>query len=1028
MSSFRNSLLGTTIVAGLISAGGALLPAQAFAQSPVAPQSIPSEEAAEPEQDATQVDEIVVVGSRIRRDTYNSPSPIQVITRDETTLAGYNSTTEALQGTAVTGGASQINNAYGGYVTDGGPGANTLSLRGLGAGRSLVLLNGRRVAPAGSRGSVGSADLNVLPSAMVQRVEVLRDGASSIYGSNAVAGVVNVITRQDIDGLELEVQGSAPAAGEGNSYRASAVYGASGDRWRGAISGEYYRREELTLRDRDFTRCPTDFRVNRATGARTDYIDPLTGQPKCFTIDNGGVTINTIATPYISDDGRFGTIARPGLTPAANAESGVFFNRFRPNAAVSTGVIGFEGVGGLEGDAATGLSLNIRDTFDDRMLNQSLISPVEVKTVFAQGSYDLQALGNATLYGEILGNRRESEQTGYRQLSLDYNYGSPLIPANLQFEESALPDQGTGNGQDVGIRAFIGFGNDRSEQTVDFWKGTAGIRGDFAIPGWRYDAYVSHSRSNSEYTFESFLTDRLTNSLDAVAAPAGTDPALVRNGLTCSVNIADPASGCIVAPALNTDTLSGDLPADFVNYVFVPVTGTTDYEETVVSAVIDGPLYALPAGDIAGVLGVEYRRASIDDTPPIDSQTGNLYNLTSATPTRGSDSVAEIFGEVEVPLLADQPFAHELTLGLSARYTNYDSYGGDSTYKVGVVYAPVDWVSLRATYGTSFRAPALFEQFLGGTSGFLPSTSDPCNEYGARDPSTNRYQNCQAEIGDPAFRATNGVTVITAGGAEQGLEAETSSNFTAGIILQPPLPERFGDFAFAVDYYNIEIENGVSRPGAGATLSACYDDPEFRSGGGLCNLIQARDPATGELTVFDSYTNISSQVVEGIDANLRYSRDVGPGRLVGNLQVTQYLSQASRTFETDPLDEFNGEIGTPEYSATADVSYAFGNWRARYGVEWLSSTDSYARVGFTDADLQDPTFDYVFDTPDYFLHNASLQYSRDDWTVTGGVRNLFDEEPPVISSQAYSLVGNAPLYSGYDYVGRTFFMNLSKRF
>lgn len=642
MRTYKTDLLGTTIVAGLLSGGILFAPAAAMAQSSMTTQDDP----VEAEESESQLDTIVVVGSRIRRDTYNSPSPVQVITREETTLAGYNSTTEALQGTAVTGGSSQINNAYGGFVTDGGPGANTLSLRGLGAGRSLVLLNGRRAAPAGSRGSVGSADLNVLPSAMVQRVEVLRDGASSIYGSDAVAGVVNVITRTDIDGLEIDFEGSAPSAGEGNSYRAAAVYGASGDRWNAAASAEYYRREELTLRDRAFTQCPTDFRVTRS-GTRNDYVDPLTGQPKCFPIDNGGVTINTIATPFISENGAFGTIARPGVTPATNAESGFFFNRFRPNAAVTTGVVGFEGVGGLEGDAQTGLSLNIRDTFDDKMLNQSLISPVEVKTVFGQISYDLRALGDATVYGELLGNSRESEQTGYRQLSLDYNYGSPLIPENLRFEESALPDQGTGNGQDVGIRAFIGFGNDRSSQTVDFWKGTAGIRGDFIRPGWRYDAYVSHTRSDLEYTFESFLTNRLTNSLDAVEAPAGINPALVRDGLTCRVNITDPNASCIVAPALNTNTLSGNLPNDFRNYVFVPVTGTTQYTETVVSAVIDGPLFALPAGEVSAVVGVEYRRAEIDDTPPIDSQNGNLYNLTSATPTRGSDSVAEIFAEFE---------------------------------------------------------------------------------------------------------------------------------------------------------------------------------------------------------------------------------------------------------------------------------------------------------------------------------------------------------------------------------------------
>ena len=151
--------------------------------------------------DAAAMEKITVTGSRIARDTFNSTSPVLVITRDETMMSGFNSTTAALQGTGVTAGGAQINNAFGGFVTDGGPGANTISLRGLGATRTLVLLNGRRVAPAGTRGSVGSADLNVFPTAVVDRIEVLKDGASSIYGSDAVAGVINVITKKNITGV-----------------------------------------------------------------------------------------------------------------------------------------------------------------------------------------------------------------------------------------------------------------------------------------------------------------------------------------------------------------------------------------------------------------------------------------------------------------------------------------------------------------------------------------------------------------------------------------------------------------------------------------------------------------------------------------------------------------------------------------------------------------------------------------------------------------------------------------------------------
>ena len=169
MIDFKKQLLGTTVVVGL-----AFLSAPAWAQS----QTGVNASGEKADDDAAAVEEVVVVGSRLRRDNYNSASPVQVVTREDATLAGFASTTEVLQSTAITQGTSQINNAYGGYVTNGGPGANTLSLRGLGATRTLVLLNGRRVAPAGSRGSVGSADLNVLPSAMIELVEVLKDGAS----------------------------------------------------------------------------------------------------------------------------------------------------------------------------------------------------------------------------------------------------------------------------------------------------------------------------------------------------------------------------------------------------------------------------------------------------------------------------------------------------------------------------------------------------------------------------------------------------------------------------------------------------------------------------------------------------------------------------------------------------------------------------------------------------------------------------------------------------------------------------------
>ncbi|OYW74270.1 MAG: hypothetical protein B7Z26_11525 [Asticcacaulis sp. 32-58-5] len=269
-------MVTTTIggaILGLLAMGGA-----AYAQDTVAP---------EPEAQEAEVTEVTVVGSRIRKDTYNSASPIQVITRNESTMAGLSSTSAILQSTAVTGGGAQINNAFGGLVTNGGPGANTVGLRGLGPGRTLVLINGRRVAPAGSRGSVGSADLNVLPNALINRVDVLRDGASAIYGSDAIGGVINVVTR-NVQGVSLEAQYNKPVDGGGEQTRLAFIAGKTWDRFSAQGSVEYYESEEMKYGDRDWMSCQTDGTFNKTTGAITDYIDPLTGKSKCYTITNQG--------------------------------------------------------------------------------------------------------------------------------------------------------------------------------------------------------------------------------------------------------------------------------------------------------------------------------------------------------------------------------------------------------------------------------------------------------------------------------------------------------------------------------------------------------------------------------------------------------------------------------------------------------------------------------------------------------------------------------------------------------------------
>ncbi|MEO8547912.1 MAG: TonB-dependent receptor [Sphingomicrobium sp.] len=948
---------------------------------------------------------IVVVGSRIRRNRFNTADPVTIITRDEQVDSGFNSTAEVLQSVGVTGGTPQINDTYGGLVTEGGPGANTLSLRGLGATRTLVLLNGRRLSPAGTRGQVGATDLNVLPNAIIDRIEVLNTGASSIYGSDAVAGVVNVVTRNKINGLTFEMQQDAPEVGAGWSSRYSLVAGATGSRWSLAGSLEWYDRKRLTQRSAKWARCPQQLRMNgigtpRGSG---DFIDPATGESKCWPLEEGGVTVNTIATGFVFTDDP--ADLAPGFETAPPGYN-LYCNRWRPDPTNTGSLPGFQCVGGLLYNPTTGgafgTNLNVRDTFAPSMLNQDIISPGRNYTGFLTGTYDTGAFGDGQLYAELLVTRRKSQQNGQRQFYIDYPRNSPLIPVGLR----SHPLSGS-----TGIRAFTDYGIYDSSQTQDYIKASAGFRGDLPfLSKWRYDLYGSKSWSDGTYSFEQILADRLAQSLRVVAAPGG--------GFNCTVT----TGGCVAAPALTPDVIAGNYhDLAWFDYITDDVVGHTKFREVTANLTLDGPLFTLPGGDASLATGIEYRKSKIADIPSSDSIRGNLYGFSSAPETIGTDWVWEAYGEVELPILAHVPFAEALTINGSARYTDYHSYGSGTTYKIGGLYSPTRWLSLRGSYGTSYRAPALFEQFLGSTTGFLANTTDPCNNlFDVTIPAVRAR--CLAD-GLPAnFIQNNGVTVIQRGGAEAGLQAETSKNLTFGGVFQPTMGPAFGNLSLAVDYFDIEVDNGVSQLGAGTVANGCYQGthPEY------CQFVSRAPytgPGTGAFTITQTYINVATDRIKGIDFVMRYDHELGRGKFSLGAEAVRTLKRIN---QTDPdSDPFNyiGFIGYPKWAGTGHAAFEIGSWYFRWGVEFIQGTDDtpYAvnNLGF-DPDV------YNFKLPDYWLHTLAVRYEDGPFSITGGVRNVFDKKPPKITAQDpfVNTIANVPLQAGYDMSGRTYFVNV----
>lgn len=973
---------------------------------------------------ATQDEAIVVTGSRIRRDNYSGAEPLTVISNEEITQSGFISATDALQGAAVTQGSGQINNYFGGFVTDGGTGANTLGLRGLGPARTLILLNGRRLAPGGTRGSVLSADLNVLPTAIVDRIEVLKAGASSIYGSDAIAGVVNILTDQRLQGMHIEAQVNVPEVGAGVDSRVSASFGFETGRLNVIGSLEYRRRRQLSLNDVPFFDCPVGGFLD-GEGSEFGSADGVgfNGSP-CFTLDNGGVTINTIGTGTRSGIGR---------------SSGVLgnFNRWVPA----------PGQGGGATPGYLGVGFYDRDTFDPRSQEEPLITSAEIYTGFLAGTYDLGgALGNAEVYGELLVTRRKSSSPLYRQLALDYTVAmitdadgnpiafdttrpNPLVPDFLRNSLVGFPNETTGN-DFLGVRAFIGYGLTESRQQVDYARLGGGIRGDFFLPGWRYDAYVGKSWNDGTYEIESFLIDRIAASMDVVQDTDGT--------IRCRSLATNP--NCVAAPPLTADVVAGNFSDAYRDWIVDNTIGHTQFRETTFSFGIDGPLFRLPGGDASLALGVEYRRQSINDQPDDNSINGNLLGLTAGTPTVGRDNVKEVFGEIFLPLLADRPFFYRLNLDGSVRYTDYASYGSDTTYKISGEWAPIRGLSFRGSYGTSYRAPALAEQFLGATSGFLGSGSDPCDDLPAPGSQTPTQQiiaaNCAA-IGLPVgFVQTSGITVFRLGGAEAGLSAETSRNWTVGAVLSPRLPNSLGSLSLSLDYFDIKVENGVADLSGGTILNRCYSDPNFDPNAGFCRFV-TRD-ANNALTVVSSFVNLSEDIVKGYEFNGRYANDLLNGRFVLNARITHYTEQSSRLFPEEFLTDANGIVTQPNWVGQFDASYRRGNVTFRYGIDWVDGdhrrTYEYFafdnETGISDPDLvQDYRDSFFLEANDYFLHNASVQFNINDrYEFTFGVRNLFNTAPPRITATGFNTIGNAPLYSGYDYRGRTFFANASFNF
>jgi len=1052
--SLRQKLLTSTVLIGasLVTSAAAAQTAPADTtnqQTP--PAALPAQPA--PEGDTSDV---IVTGSRIRRDNFTTPSPVDFITRDDRVLAGSRSLAEILQSATVTSGTSQINGAFLGFVSEGGPAASTIGLRGLSSSRTLVLLNGRRLAPAGVGPQLVSADLNTLPTAVVQRIEVLREGASSVYGSDAIAGVVNVITDTKFKGLTMDLFTDQPIehGGGGRSYRASLTAGHVFERGHITASLEYREQTGLKVGDRKEFSCPRDLFFSPTTGQEIGQIDPGTGQLQCFPYTTGGGTGTAsgygIAQSFYYDPRDPSTFAF--------APSRVTYTNGNINSL--TAVNGLNRVGP-----------------SPTQLKDDLISPVKTYTGYLNGAYELGILGDAEIYGESLFTRRESHQDSTYQLNLsggglsqnneiyggDY-FGTPLSAYGIP-TSPFYPNSLANAGYQVFTPFIVPDRTTRSSQRIDFVRANGGLRGSLGFGDWRYDANFQYSHTNSTSNLQQINVSRLNNALQTVLAPAGTPSNLVTIALpgqagaggsyTCASNV---SGGVIIAGAscvpLNlydpNIMIGGHVPDGVFNYLFTNNVGHTTFTQQTISLNVDGSLFTLPAGNVRLALGYERRYDHINDVPSAAAQAGTLYNFSSGGITVGSDIVNEGYGEIDVPLMKDKPFFQDLEVSGSLRYTHYRSYGSDTTYHLNGQWAPTSFIRFRGNYGTSFRAPNLYEQFVADQTGFYGAAVDPCANVATLAAGTVKT-NCLAALtpilgaaGAASFIGTAGPKVTTRGGAGI-LKAEHSTSYGFGAVLT--LPRTVADLSFSVDYYNIKVNDEVTTLG-NLILNRCYEATDFGPGNPYCALIAPRLPASssqrGNLSSFlNPYLNVAEQRVSGIDFDLRYGTGLFNGKLVVEAQATRTIHQIFQLFTTDTPVDYNGTLGVqgagagPKWVGSLDVRYAFPGDRVtvRYGLKYVGPQDGSTLldpseyvapfVGAIKADLR---------AEPYYEHGISVQVRwKDVGQITFGVNNLFNTLPPTLSSfptsdGQFTRVGNYFNSSNYDLLGRSMFLNVTRSF
>ena len=920
----------TTFVA-VLSAASLLGATAILAQTPEPPT---------PDNPSVKLEDLEVTGTRLRIDVPDGAYPLTVISREQITASGQEFLGEFLQDMPFVAG-SPLNTSTGARGEGGGlsRGIASIELRGLGPQRSLVLVNGRRFVPGGN-GASGIVDLNMIPMALVERVEIFKSGASVEYGADAVAGVVNIITRTQTDGLEIAVQGKVTAENDGESANVSLVYGEERGDSSFLFGLEYADQKSVGKGDRDFS----------------DRRETFDGPNNTIVFDGSSAPPN----------GNFRTsLGRLTLRQSANGTS---IADFRPwigdNSDPNTDRYNF-------------------NPFED------LQQPSERTSFFAQGRHAFS--NQLNLFGEAFYHQRDSRTrlaplpffTNREQdvsVSADnaYNpFGETITDARRRLVEA-------------GPRDYI--------QDNESWRFVLGADG--LLGSWFWDASVSRGRNKTDQVQTGDLLD---SRLQLALGPSFFDG----NGNAVCGTQDNPIAGCV---PLNLFGGAGSITPEMLDYVGTDLHDRGYNDQTVFSANIAGNAWALPAGDIAVAFGLEYREESAADIPDLQSQNGNTTGSARAL-TSGKFDSNEIYTEWGIPLWSGDN-GGRLMLDLGGRLVDFSNFGNETLFEVGLHFSPTDNLHVRSAFSQAFRAPNVGELF-GGVAQANPIVQDPCTDFTAL--SATQVERCIAQ-GVPADGSftQNGEETPELSGGNPMLDAEKADIFTAGVTWEP---DQIPGLYLSLDYYDIEIEDGIAALGANTILEQCL----ATGSADFCDRIN-RD-ATGRIVNVEAQLqNLSTENATGLDLEARYAHDL----FGGNLQHRTLLSYVEdRELVAFPgaqpfagAGEFDEDSfgAIPRWRGQYQMAWYSGSWQAGYNLQWIGALNE--RGG----EVYPGTVNHIGSTIYHDLNAGYIFPSRT--TLEIGIDNLGDKQPPFFANADEA---NTDV-STYRLLGTTYWLRLTQKF